>query len=282
MFTPPLDDDKPEPYRVRPAMEDDIPTLQQLYDRQCAGKLMTHMRSESMWRYNLNADPHDALAEAYFVILDTDDEIVGYYGTWGDMPWGRRIIREFSVREGIPVNAVVPSLLRDIQDYVIENDASFGSAPPTTVKFDLGFDETHQHPVYKVLDAQLTTYRGWSWYVRVADIPGFLIHIKSVLERRLAASEMSGFDGELTISFYQSGVRLVFEQGQLVTALDWTSPTIDTGYDAAFPPHTFLQLLFGYRSLAELRYAFADCWVNRKSILLLNVLFPKQPSWAIY
>jgi hypothetical protein len=39
-----------------------------------------------------------------------------------------------------------------------------------------------------------------------------------------------------------------------------------------------LQLLFGYRSLAELRYAFPDCWADEEPTLLLNALFPKQSS----
>lgn len=93
---------------------------------------------------------------------------------------------------------------------------------------------------------------------------------------------MNGYDGELKISFYEDGVRLQFEKGKLVQAEDWHSPELDDGHDAAFPPHTFLQLLFGYRSLAELRYAFPDCWVNRQGQLLLNALFPKQSSWAVY
>jgi hypothetical protein len=40
-----------------------------------------------------------------------------------------------------------------------------------------------------------------------------------------------------------------------------------------------LQLLFGYRSLAELEHAFADCQVDsEEKSVLLNSLFPKRPS----
>ena len=37
------------------------------------------------------------------------------------------------------------------------------------------------------------------------------------------------------------------------------SPTVEEDGDAAFPDLTFLQLLFGHRSLEELDHAFADC-----------------------
>jgi hypothetical protein len=37
--------------------------------------------------------------------------------------------------------------------------------------------------------------------------------------------------------------------------------------------------LFGYRSYAELEYAFADCWCFKEDVrALLNILFPKKPS----
>jgi hypothetical protein len=47
---------------------------------------------------------------------------------------------------------------------------------------------------------------------------------------------------------------------------------------------TFLQLLFGYRSLEELKYAYPDCWTKTDDALaLLDIIFPRQPSevWAV-
>ncbi|MDI7276725.1 MAG: hypothetical protein QME94_12165 [Anaerolineae bacterium] len=40
----------------------------------------------------------------------------------------------------------------------------------------------------------------------------------------------------------------------------------------------FLQLLFGHRSLDELRHAYADVWANAGVELLVNALFPARPS----
>ena len=47
---------------------------------------------------------------------------------------------------------------------------------------------------------------------------------------------------------------------------------------AAFTGLSFLQLLTGYRMLAELEYAAQDTWASPTARVLLNVLFPKQPS----
>ncbi len=41
------------------------------------------------------------------------------------------------------------------------------------------------------------------------------------------------------------------------------------------------QMLFGYRSLDDLRYAFPDVWASSEAEVLLNVLFPARPSWVM-
>jgi hypothetical protein len=75
----------------------------------------------------------------------------------------------------------------------------------------------------------------------------------------------------------------VFEAGKLVTIEDWSPPDSNSG-GALFPDLTFLQLVVGHRSLAELRASFADCGVKQDGArVLLEILFPKMPSrvWAI-
>jgi hypothetical protein len=116
--------------------------------------------------------------------------------------------------------------------------------------------------------------------LRVPDLPGFIRHIAPVLEQRLATSPLAGHSGEILLSFYRSGLRLAFEGGQVREAEPW-QPTVEKGGNAAFPDLTFLQLLVGYRSLSELRYAFADCWVGKdEARALLETLFPKKPSYV--
>jgi hypothetical protein len=138
--------------------------------------------------------------------------------------------------------------------------------------------------VYQVIPERLpATRKPYAWYVRVADLPDFLRHIAPVLEQRLAKSFLVGHTGDLKLNFYRSGLRLVFAHGKLTAVEPWASTREDWG-SAGFPDHTFLQLLFGYRTMEELNYAFADCWTGSdEARVLLNTLFPKQAShvWAI-
>ena len=95
---------------------------------------------------------------------------------------------------------------------------------------------------------------------------------------------MAGYTGEVKITFYRDGVRLVFDKGRLVTIEAWKPTPVGHAGNAAFPPHTFLQLLFGYRSLEMLKASFVDCWTDRDEIhVLLDALFPRQPSdvWPV-
>jgi hypothetical protein len=94
---------------------------------------------------------------------------------------------------------------------------------------------------------------------------------------------VAGYTGEVKLSFYRSGLRLAFHHGSLQAVEAWT-PTPDERGSAAFPGLTFLQLVFGYRTLEDLRYAFADCWVEHDAThTVLEALFPRQDSdvWPI-
>ena len=90
---------------------------------------------------------------------------------------------------------------------------------------------------------------------------------------------MSGFSGELEITFYREGLRLVFSAGEIEEIEPWRPTPLANSGGAAFPGLTFLQLLFGYRSVEELRYSYPDIWVaNDRARALLKSLFPKQVS----
>ena len=102
--------------------------------------------------------------------------------------------------------------------------------------------------------------------------------IISFLASRLARSPLTGHTGELLLNFYRGGLRLEFAQGKLVRSEPWVSPVDEELEHAGCPPLLFLQLLFGYRSLAELQAVFPDLWTKKDAALLLNILFPRQPS----
>jgi hypothetical protein len=74
-----------------------------------------------------------------------------------------------------------------------------------------------------------------------------------------------------------------FEKG-MIGEISALSNTDLENCDAHFPPLTFLHLVFGYRSLDDVKYLFPDCATkDDETGNLLGVLFPKKPStiWPI-
>ncbi|MDQ3547981.1 MAG: sterol carrier protein domain-containing protein, partial [Chloroflexota bacterium] len=172
---------------------------------------------------------------------------------------------------------VVPTVLRHILSAV--DACGEVEKRETYVALELGPD----HPAYRAMpDVLNTPPKGYALYMRVPDLPAFITHIASVLEQRLNGSVARGYSGELPINFYRGGIRLVFKDGKLVSVV---AERLDAEVAASLPDLTFLQLLFGYRSLAELDAWYPDCRIRtNEARVLLDALFPKQPSfvWPVW
>jgi hypothetical protein len=226
--------------------------------------------------YELSEDNYHRL-EYKIIERAGSNEPVGYFAQSPIL--GSSGVRAFHY-ELAPGNSwleVTPSVIRSLwisgQEYGRRENR-----PCTTFTFLLGAE----HPAYEVLGSQvITSGQPYAWYLRVPDVAGFLNHIKPVLEKRLAGSIACGHSGEYLLGMFPKGVRLILESGR-ITIEPWKPGDADDG-NAGFPMLSFLQLLFGYRSLDELRYAFPDCWWSDESTrVIVNALFPKKSSTLYY
>lgn len=124
--------------------------------------------------------------------------------------------------------------------------------------------------------------RPYAWYLRVPDLKAFLERIKPLLERRLSSSLVAGYTGALRLSFYPNGLRLLFDAGRITGIEDWREDHAwGPRAQAGIPSLVFLKLLFGHRSLAELRDAFPDVNADDDARPLLEALFPRRPTWLL-
>jgi GNAT superfamily N-acetyltransferase len=280
-LVPKLKDGQEEPYRLRSASEADLPFIARVYASGTRRHPLACVWDEALWRFELTGKSAKNVNRKALSLIETAaGEPVGFLAHSTHLWPGRIAATAYELRPGVSWLAVTPSVVR----YLWQLGQAWAAQDPEReiVRFDfeLGVD----HPVYQVFRQGLPcASKPYAWYVRVPDLPGFLRHIAPVLEHRLAESPLVGHTGEIQISFYGHGLRLLFKEGRLTIIEPW-QPTPEKGGDAAFPDLTFLQLLFGYRSLEELGHAFADCWVSDdRSWALLEAMFPKKPSdiWAI-
>lgn len=266
----------PEPYTMRLATADDIPTLDKLAQWQDGQTLLTRVRSEAEWTYEIvEAHPESAAHWGYELITLPDGTPVGYISleTWDDT----FDIQEIGVAAGHSWREVALFLSRELRRRADEMNET-RSKPIANVAFILG----STHPVYDALGNQLEQpTRPYSYYVRVPDIPGFLRHIQPVLERRVAGSVLAGFTGSLKINLYREQFELVWANGMLSEIRLYEEKELGEG-DVRFPDLTFLQILFGHRSYEELHRAFTDCYASGvQARLLTEILFPKKPSHVL-
>ncbi len=264
-----------EPYHLRSVGEADLPFILAL-DAAAAGRSLVYCpRDAALWRYELwGKDARNVNRLDWWIIESAAGDPVGLLGT-GIQLWGAHLPLSFlQLAAGVSWLAVTPSLLRAAKARGEELAARDGKTL-TGLFFLLG----EEHPFYRVVRERLPEVRrSYAWYLRVPDLPAFVWRIAPALEERLARSVAARHTGELKISFYRDGLRLVFERGRLIAAEPWL-PSHDDEGGAAFPGLTFLQIVFGHRSLDELRAAFPDCWQSSdEARALLEALFPKQPS----
>ncbi len=273
---PTLQEGEAEVYRLRPMTMEDLLLVKALYEKDCSRSLVACPRPDWLWHAILEWYSPDSYARKHLHIIETvEGRAVGYVAPHREIWDDRFMIDEFAVVEGQPLRAIVLSALRALKPMA---DAETAAQKKTCRWLFWRFGR--EHPVYDAIPELLSSPRPpYGWYIRVADVPGFLRHIAPALQARLAQSAMAGHTGEIKIHEYTGGFHMVFDKGKLATVEPWK--TEETESDAAFPPLVFLQLLFGRCSLAELRAAFPDCWAKPEATVLLEALFPKAYSCVI-
>ena len=269
---PRLKEGETEPYTIRAALESDLPFIEKIYEQTKARSMLACERTPELFRYELTAHKNHCWLGC---IIEADTGApVGFFRHPAYNHHNSMVAGRYELKPGVSWLEVTPSVVRFLwskgQEYAkrdVGECTSFG--------FVLGAD----HPAYEALGNRLSRIQQpYAWYIRVPDLCGFLNHLKPVLEKRLAESIAANHSREIRISLYRTGLRMQIEHGKLSVIDDW-KPTPDEEGNAAFPGLTFLQLLFGYRSFEELKYAFADCGHDSEEVrVLLNILFPKKRS----
>jgi hypothetical protein len=274
MNVPVLKAGEREPYIFRPAREADIPFMTEVYAHSCQRYPIACRRDEAVFRYELFG--RSKLVTTVFMIIENlNGEPVGMIRHLPELGKNGITAMLYELKPGGSWLEVTPGVLRYLWNTGQEYSRR-GEQKCTAFTFALG----ESHPIYEAFKERLPYAKpSYAWYLRAADLPGFIKYIVPALEKRLAVSIASGYSGEKRVSFYKDGLRLVFKNGTLIEIEPWKPGPNELEGDIAFPGLTFLQLLFGYRSLEELRTSFADCWWDsNETRALFNALFPKIPS----
>lgn len=265
-----------EPYVLREATRDDIPLLRRLWARKRAQAGLWTTLDDDYWRWILESRHAEALSYwNIYVIAEAAGRDVGAF-MLAPRRWGATLTVDAPmVDEGVPLARVMPPVLRGIQA-LAETITPMRPETPAASAITLRWGGPELRDALSATPSVEVRYT-YAWYLRVADVVRFLRHVTPALERRLADSAQAGYTGELTVDLYRGGLRMAFEDGKIRAIEDWQRGIWDEAM-AGFPPLVFLQAVFGYRSLDELRQIYPDVQVEGDATALLGAIFPKRPS----
>jgi len=271
-----------EPFTLREATGEDIPEIATLYNWRRASSIVSESITRKQWLYEIESwKEHPELGHAFNfqMIVDAAGQTAGFVALDARRRGKGLGVWLLEVAEGVNVQTAMPSVLRALHTCGLNMELARPDVPPLS---EIGFYLGTTHPVHEVLGDELdrATEPPYAWYVRVKDLPAFLMHIAPALKKRLATSPVVGHIGEIKLDFYRGGLRMLFEQGRLTVAEPWRVPLYDSNASGGFPPLVFLQMLFGHRSIEALRHTFPDVWVSDEARPVLKALFPTRPSFV--
>lgn len=268
-----------EKFRLRRAERNDLSFIAEMYKQSCARSYIACERDEKMFEYEnfLENNPLNGNVSWWDVIETMGGERVGILNHRRYVYQGRHTSHCYEILPQFAWDEVTPFMLRELARQAAQLEIE--DQKPLT---KLGWFLQSNHPFYEMFPERTAPlFGGYAWYVRVPDMPAFLQRLAPLFEKRVAASNFRGLTDTLRLNFYRDGVELNFENGKLNSAQAWRATAGDFGQsgfgNAAFPELTFLKILFGYRSRAELQEMYSDCIMDSdKTTALIDVLFPKR------
>lgn len=116
----------------------------------------------------------------------------------------------------------------------------------------------------------------YAWQIRVTDYASMFRKMKPLFEERLATSSFHNLTERLNFSFRRYVIQTSIENG-MITDIQ----RLETGESCpiGLNPLVFTQLLLGHRNRHELEMNYPDFHVQDTHKQLVDVLFPKLPSY---
>ena len=266
-------------YRVRPLTESDHSFVRAVYAHAAKQQPFSVVRSDAHWEWEFSGRTTDSeVYREWLVIEDKAQRPAGFIqyhplpSSSEPKPW-RLVLRQCALARGVSFLNVMPDLLTELTAYV-QSLSNSGAGEAHTQPGEIVFMLGREDPAYAMLPNLATSsLQGYAWYLRVPDLAIFLRHVRSALEKHLLGTPAEGYTGTLTLNSLGSGLRLDFDRGKITEIGSLTTQDIESG-DASFPDLTFLQLLGGRRTYAQLKESFPDCGATPTAQALLDALFP--------
>jgi predicted acetyltransferase len=247
---------------IRPLSETDIPKAKQLLaDSQ--RKFNVHaIREEAVWKMQQETGMiADAKFEGYAV--EDKGKMAAYLRISENQEAKELLLREISDADQLTAKSILTFLKNIGKQRGLETLVVAVSYHESFVKHLLATGEAKQSNPY-------------AWQMRVTDHSKLFGRLKPLFEKRIADSTFRRLTEKVSFNFYCFAVQIAFENGTITSI-----QRLETVEDRTirFNPLVSVQLLLGYRSREELEAIYPDFLVRPSHKYLVDVLFPKLPSY---
>jgi len=264
-------------YSMRTAGEDDLRFIADLYQSSAKRYLVHCQRTIDDWLYELRGKSKENVDRLEMHIIENNEQNrVGFFLLLNFLEMETVSVHYFELIPGSPWHILTPMVVQ----YIWKTGQRKADESKTKLK-SYSFSLGSKHPAYQAAPELFPIMRKpYAYYLRVPDLPELLKTIAPVIESRLFESAFAGYHGTISVTFYHKELRMVFNEGKL-SQVEEISPGDWEAADVNFPGLTFLQLVFGYRSVEEIQAAFPDCIMPDRFHYFLNAIFSKQLSLVL-
>jgi GNAT superfamily N-acetyltransferase len=245
-------------FKISEANDEDIAKIAKLYETNYTRNLLTTFIGEKEIYYTKNV----YVEGNYYIIKSSDGKVCGFFHTQ----------------------------LEDKRIYMMELDdsVSYYQIRPYLINFykRLGKDRIYfklgsTHPVYDVFGhcykMKLPSELG---FVKVYDIPQFLMSISDILSGRLAVSPYAHYKGSFTVAMHNRNEAYLFEwnNGILVSVI----PVEKEYGEIDIERNRFIRLLFGRIPPIEMEQEFSMYYFDNCDLRnIFEIIFPQIQSHIV-
>jgi len=248
---------------IRPFNERDIPKAMKLL-KQTQQKFYVHsIRDKQIWKMQHDTSMAGSPEKFEAYAIEENGELVAYMQVRDDLKEKSLLLKEVTDTD----QNFAHSVLRFLKDLGKQR----------------GFETLSAHISHSESFAEHLTAVGavkhippYAWQIRVTDYVKLFRKLKPLFEKRLSESTFRRLTEKLNFNFRCYTVQMIVENG-IVKDVQRLETTEDR--TIGLNPLVFVQLLLGYKSRSELEMTYPDFRIRPSHKHLIDILFPKQPSY---
>jgi predicted acetyltransferase len=249
--------------QIRRFVDEDVPPAIGLLEKAQEKYFVHSVRDEAIWktqhRTSIASDPEPFQAFA----VEERGRVVTYFRMREIATEKELLLTEISEVDQVAAQAVLGFL----KEYRLGHGLE-------TLSVNVSYEEPFTKQVVAL--GGMKRFPAYAWQLRVTDYVKMFGKMKPLLESRLAHSMYCRLTETLGFNFRSFTIEVACEDGRIVSIHRMEGgPRSPIGLN----PTVFVQLLTGYRSREELETAFPDMRIAVSHRRLIDVLFPKLPSY---